>query len=330
VFCRVSSEHNMKVLIALAVLTVVASMPTKDEQWIAFKKEFNKVYRDYGHEAERKAIFEAQLDYVEDHNRKYDEGLSTFYVGINQFSDWTDEEWRAYLTAKAPERQAEEGEIVKVSAPSAHDWRSHNAVTHVKNQGQCGSCWAFAVTGAVEGAWAKAHGHLYDLAEQQLVDCGRGSCNGGWTSGGYDTIMAKGGQDLQTCYPYTARDGYCKFDGSCAPVSITGYRNVAARDENNMRNALYSHSPLAILIDASPNSFRSYRGGVYYDPSCSQWSINHAVLAVGYDVSSSSNSQQYWLVKNSWSTSWGESGYIRMRFGVNQCNLASSVDYPTV
>merc|ERR1712002_1238087 len=247
VFCKVTSEHNMKVLIALAVLTVVASMPTKDEQWIAFKKEFNKVYRGYGHEAERKAIFEAQLDYVEDHNRKYDEGLSTFYVGINQFSDWTDEEWRAYLTAKAPERQAEEGEIVKVSAPSAHDWRSHNAVTAVKNQGQCGSCWAFAVAGAVEGAWAKAHNDLYNLSEQELIDCGRGGCDGGWTSAAYDTIMNEGGIDTESWYPYEARDGSCRYKPEHSVATISGYRDVASMNEPNMVNVLYSHSPLTVL-----------------------------------------------------------------------------------
>ena len=121
-----------------------------------------------------------------------------------------------------------------------------------------------------------------------------------------------------------------RFDASHAVVQITGYRDVASMNEPNMVNSLYSHSPLTILVDASPHSFKSYSGGIYYDPSCSQTSINHAILAVGYDKSSSSNSNQYWIVKNSWATSWGISGYIHMRMGVNQCNMARYVDYPTV
>jgi len=309
----------------------VTATPLKDEPWTSFKKTYNKVYRDYNEEQERRVIFESELAEVEHHNARYAKGLVTYTAGVNQFSDWTMDEWRASLTAKAPERKAGEGVTSKVAASSAHDWRDSNIVTAVKNQGHCGSCWSFAVTGAVEGAWAKAHGDLWSLSEQELIDCGRGGCDGGWTSAAYDTIMAQGGIATETSYPYEARDGTCRYDSNDAVASVRGYEVVSSYyNEDNMKNVLYDTSPLTVLIDASPDSFKRYSGGIYNDPYCPTYSINHAVLAVGYDVSSNDDGSKYWIVKNSWDTTWGEYGYVRMAYGVNQCNIQYNVDYPMV
>merc|ERR1739838_693802 len=155
-----------------------------------------------------------------------------------------------------------------------------------------------AVTGAVEGAWARSTGTLLDLAEQELVDCGDGSCDGGWTSRAYQAI-------------------------------ISSYRDAPSMSASRMADTLYANHPMAVLIYARSKSFQNYHSGVYYDPNCSQSTINHAVLAVGYDRSGSS-SNQYWIVKNSWGSGWGDHGYIKMRYNVNQCNVERYPDYPVV
>jgi C1A family cysteine protease len=317
----------MKACVIFALIAVAAAAPTTE--WENFKKTYNKVYRSYGEELKRKALFQETLEFVNEHNAKYAAGLSTFNTAINERSDWTNEEWASILTAQAPTGVRAVEPMTETSAPDAHDFRDYNMVTGVKDQQRCGSCWAFAVTGAVEGAWARSTGTLYSLSEQELVDCGDGSCDGGWTSRAYETIMAQGGQMLERDYPYTASDDRCKYVNSQAVAHISNYRNAPSMNAPNMANTLYANSPLAVLIDASSKSFQSYSSGVYYDPSCSQSTINHAVLAVGYDMSGSS-SQQYWIVKNSWGTGWGDRGYIKMRSGVNQCNIERYVDYPVV
>lgn len=317
----------MKMFVIFALIAVAAAAPSSE--WENFKKTYSKVYRSYGEELERKALFDETLEFVNEHNAKYAAGLSTFNTAINERSDWTQEEWSSILTAQAPTGVREVEALSSAKAPSSHDFRDYNMVTGVKDQARCGSCWAFAVTGAVEGAWARSSGTLYSLSEQELVDCGDGSCDGGWTSRAYETIMAQGGQMKESDYPYTAKDEYCKYNNGQAVAHISTYRNVASMNAPNMVNTLYANSPLAVLIDASSKSFQSYSSGVYYDPSCSQSTINHAVLAVGYDMSGSS-SQQYWIVKNSWGSGWGDRGYISMRMGVNQCNVERYVDYPVV
>merc|ERR1711981_26870 len=273
---------KMKVFVIFALIAVAASAPA--DEWSNFKKTYNKVYRSYEEEQFRKSVFAETLAFINEHNAKYEQGLYTFDTAINERADWTQEEWNSILTAKVPTERSEEEPIEFASAPQAHDWRDHNMVTRVKDQQRCGSCWAFAVTGAVEGAWAKSTLTLESLSEQELVDCGEGSCDGGWTSRAYDTIVKMGGQMRERDYPYTAQDGWCQYDNNQAVAHISGYRNVAALNAHNMANTLYSSSPLAVLIDASSRSFQNYHSGVYYDPSCSQSTINHAVLAIGYSI----------------------------------------------
>merc|ERR1711862_119467 len=146
-------------------------------------------------------------------------------------------------------------------------------VTPVKNQGQCGSCWAFSATGAMEGMWMNSHSTLYSLSEQQMVDCGQGSCNGGYMDSAWQTV--RNGANTEADYPYEARDGQCRAKSNSFVATHVG------------------------------SSFQHYSGGIFSDPQCQYGQLNHGVLAVGYDHGSN------WIVKNSWGGSWGEGGSIR-------------------
>jgi cathepsin L len=204
--------------------------------------------------------------------------------------------------------------------PGAQDWRAHGAVTPVKNEGGCDASWAFAVTGLVEGDHFIRAGTLLDLSEQDLVDCtdSESGCGGGSPIGALRTLIAKGGLATEAAYPYTARAGTCK--ASAAVATIPGAGRVPPGDEVSLK-AYVAQGPVLALIDASHSSFDFYSGGVYNEPACSTDKPTRAVLIVGYGTRSG---QDYWIVKNSFGTTWGASGYIFMsRNNNNNCGIAS-------
>jgi len=296
----------------LAVVAAHAYTETQyQSQFVQYIEQFDKTY---SHEEffSRFNTFKSWVDTIEAHNA----GNATWKMGINQFSDLTAEEFKTqYLSSLVVPEGDNRADVVVLpdpSAPNDIDWRSKGAVTPVKNQGQCGSCWAFSATGAIEG-WAVAKGgkSLPSLSEQMFVDCtrsvGNQGCNGGWPD---KTIgwAASHGVTTESAYPYTARDGTCK---SFSPLFTFG--GVATGSGETTLGGQLSSTPVSVCVDAS-GGFQSYHSGVFSGPCGSQ--INHAILAVGY-------TSQYWIVKNSWGTSWGSGGYIYMAKGKNLCGIQS-------
>jgi len=212
--------------------------------------------------------------------------------------------------------------------PASIDWTTKGAVTAIKDQGQCGSCWAFSTTGSVEGAWQIAGNKLVSLSEQQLVDCsgsfGNEGCNGGLMDYAFEYIIANKGITTEQGYPYKGVDGTCKKNQKAA-ATIKGYQDVTSGDEDALLDAV-ALGPVSVAIEADQSCFQFYSGGILSDPSCGT-NLDHGVLAVGYGTDSTNTN--YWKVKNSWGKSWGEKGYVRMIRGQNECGISLAASYPT-
>merc|ERR1711860_94110 len=218
--------------------------------------------------------------------------------------------------------EGDEADLSGLETANDIDWTTKGAVTPIKDQAQCGSCWAFSTTGSTESANFISKESLKSLSEQQLVDCsgsyGNQGCNGGLMDNAFKYYLGKGkGAAAEEAYPYTGRDGSCK---SFTPVvEISKYTDVPAKSEDGLKTAV-TQQPVSIAVDA--RKWQSYRGGVF--TGCTGLvQLDHGVLAVGY-------SDSYWKVKNSWGTSWGESGFIRLTMGKNECGLSNAASWPTV
>jgi len=250
-------------------------------------------------------------------------------MGVNQFTDLTTQEFSDLYLGYIPRQNDYARSLNEHVAPENQvladslDWRTKGAVTPIKDQAQCGSCWAFSTTGSVEGANQIKSGQLQSFAEQQLVDCagsaGNQGCNGGLMDDAFEYIIKNGGIGSEASYPYTAKDGKCTKVASVGTVSK--YTDVKKNDETGLMSAV-NIEPVSVAVDAQ--SWSSYRKGVMTG-ACGK-SLDHGVLAVGYGTDGSDN---YWIVKNSWGTSWGEAGYIRLIRDKNECGIAAAASYPT-
>lgn len=310
------------------------------DRWKAFKSTHVKSYQP-GEENDRKLIFKENLLTIMEHNEEAQAGQKSYYLSVNEFTDMTHEEFMRKMTGlMLPRGYLDRHKAMvsfgepkpKVKLPREFTWRAQNIVTPVKNQMQCGSCWGFAATGALEGQWAKASGNLISLSEQNLVDCsssfGNQGCNGGWPNSAFDYIINNGGINEEACYPYTAMEDTCNYDETCNTANMTSYTTIPYGREEELSQLLYTKGPLAICIDAGQPDFQSYAGGVYDNQNCRPDGINHAVLVVGYGTEAGKN---YWLIKNSWGSSWGENGYIKIaKTGKNLCGVATLASQPII
>nr|ASL04981.1 cathepsin l [Nilaparvata lugens] len=314
------------------------------EEWKTFKLEHKKSYGNDLEEKFRMKIFMDNRNKIAKHNAKYEKGLASFKLKINHFGDMLHHEFVStmngfnYTQARLYKKQHAESvptfmSLAHVTVADQVDWRQEGAVTPVKNQGKCGSCWSFSSTGALEGAHFRKTGRLVSLSEQQLIDCsskyGNNGCNGGLMDQAFTYIRDNKGIDKEDTYPYEAADDTCRYRPADKAATDKGYHDITEGDEDALKSAVASMGPVSVAIDASRESFQFYSTGVYYEPECDPQGLDHGVLAVGYGTTE--DGQDYWLVKNSWGTQWGEEGYIKMaRNRDNNCGIASSASYPVV
>jgi len=243
--------------------------------------------------------------------------------GVTQFTDLTDQEFKdQYLMRNLPPLPNVTVWEPKITsaAPTTFDWRKQGGVTNVKNQGQCGSCWAFSATENIESVYKIAGHPIPTLGAQQMVDCDKDcyGCGGGWPYKAFNYVAKAGGQDTESTYPYTGRDGSCKFKTTGIGAKISGYKQVA-RNEQQIQSSLTTVAPFSICVDAS--QWSSYRSGVMKSTQCGH-GIDHCVQLVGYDTTSQPN---YWIVRNSWGTGWGVQGYIYLEMFKDTCGMAEQV-----
>ncbi|KAJ6224287.1 hypothetical protein RDWZM_002832 [Blomia tropicalis] len=216
--------------------------------------------------------------------------------------------------------------------PDTVDWTTKGVVTPIKNQEQCGSCWAFSAVASMEGQHALKTGKLVSLSEQNLVDCSQSEgdygCEGGMMDYAFQYVIDNNGIDTESSYPYKGVDEKCEFKKNYVGATIKSFTNVKSGSESALQTAVANVGPISVTIDASQKSFQFYKSGVYNEPRCTSNFYDHAVTAVGYGTL---NGVAYWKVKNSWGTSWGEKGYILMsRNKNNQCGIAYKASYPNV
>jgi C1A family cysteine protease len=302
-----------KALLILAVLFVsgFASKSLIDEispLWQIWKDRYQKTYAEE-EEVERFAIFARNYERIMKYNAESDSAR----LALNKFADMTNEEF-ASKNSRCAYAETDE-EFIRANTiapqnigalPANVDWRNHGAVTPIKNQGQCGSCWTFSTTGVLEGWHFLKSGKLLSFSEQQIVDCDTGTNQG--CDGGYPYLAveyaAKNGLELESDYPYTAEDGDCKYDKSKTTQVAGGYKFVTADSTDALKTALVAQ-PVSVLIEADQDAFQFYSSGVL-KTGCGA-SLDHAVLAVGY---TKVGVLEAFIVKNSWGTDWGEQGYV--------------------
>merc|ERR1719152_1035476 len=284
-------------------------------------------------------IFKANLNYIAKHNAEADMGVHTFELGMNEFGDMTHSEFKAkYLGFAGVNSSRVRDEVVLPAAnDDSVDWRTKGAVTPVKNQGQCGSCWSFSATGSMEGANFIKNGKLVSLSEQQLVDCSRAEgdkgCFGGLMDNAFEYVIKNKGIDTEADYAYTAQGGTCNAaKEKNHAVTISSYKDVPTNSEDQLKAAV-AQQPVSVAIEADQPSFQFYKKGVF-SGTCGT-NLDHGVLVVGYGSETSGiikkTTQDYWLVKNSWGASWGDQGYIKLAMGIapsGQCGLTSMASYP--
>ncbi|KAL1362238.1 hypothetical protein AAHE18_03G065500 [Arachis hypogaea] len=308
-----------------------------EHHFAAFKRRFGKVYSTLEEHDYRFAVFKANMHRARRHQRMDPSAIH----GVTRFSDMTESEFRKNVLGlrgvRLPSDANKAPILPTADLPSDFDWRDHGAVTPVKNQGSCGSCWSFSATGALEGAHYLATGELVSLSEQQLVDCDHecdpdqpGSCdkgcNGGLMNSAFEYILKSGGIMREEDYPYKGSDrGTCKFNKTMIAASVANF-SVVSLDEDQIAANLVKNGPLAVAINAV--FMQTYIGGVSCPYICSK-RLDHGVLLVGYGSGGYSlirmKEKPYWIIKNSWGENWGENGYYKICRGRNICGVDSLV-----
>ncbi|XP_063147039.1 procathepsin L-like [Candoia aspera] len=322
----------------LALRTFSAAQdPALDQDWNDWKSTHVKVYRQ-GEESFQRDIWERNLRLIREHNREADLGNYTYWLGMNHLGDLTREEFNRKLNGLRPDPAEPWGsnvtwlqESASPEVPKHVDWRPSGYVTPIKDQGNCGSCWAFSATGALEALHFKETRRLVSLSEQNLVDCsweqGNEGCDGGYMNWAFNYVRDNKGINSEHTYPYKAKDGPCRCDPQDRVVRCAGLVNITKHSERALEQAVARTGPVSVGVDAS--EFMFYRSGIFFRKGCGKF-LNHGMLVVGYSsITGNKKIKKYWILKNSWSKTWGESGYMRLaRRAHNHCGVASMASYP--
>jgi len=297
----------------------------EESEFQDFIVKYNKEYTDEEYLI-RLPIFKENLDFIRTQN-----SLNLDWVlGVNHFADLTKEEFRSIYLSNRLTSDNRNGVTLQIvgALPATIDWRTQGAVTPVKNQGNCGSCWAFSASGAVEGAWKIFNGTLPTLSEQELMDCskgfGNGGCNGGEMQFAFQYII-KNGITSEVNYPYTAKNGKCNVKLESYQVAeLSAYVNVTVNNVTALQTAV-AMTPVSVGVEADQTAWQYYKGGILTS-NCGT-KLDHGVLIVGYNMI---NNPTFWIVKNSWGMDWGEQGYIRIavKTGDGLCGINMDASYP--
>jgi len=329
------------IAIAFALLFVCFGSQETDQLFHNFLTKYQKVYtqREF---VRRRAIFEENLVTVTALQKR---GGATQY-GISKFMDLSQDEFKAtYLMPKrvvAARSKVKEAKMVdfnldyNADLPAAFDWRDKKAVTNAKDQGQCGSCWAFSATEAIESQWFLAGNPLISLSPQQIVDCDKGrgdeGCNGGDTPTAYEYVIAAGGMEKESDYPYTGEDDSCSFSASKVAAKIKGWTYITKNmNETEMQYKLFNLGPLSICVDASTWQF--YVGGIIeHFCSSAPEDLDHCVMVTGFADRADwlGRDTPIWNIRNSWGQDWGYDGYLYVQRGYNLCGVADEVTIPLI
>ncbi|CAG9830256.1 unnamed protein product [Diabrotica balteata] len=325
------------VLIFMCVIVTISALSDKQiaQEWIKFKENHNKVYLNIVEEKTRFEHFKTNLYKIHSHNKKYAQGEVSWYMKVNQFADFSQAEFKHRLNLQKSMRPVATNVTYYrfpsgLHAPNAIDWRQQNAVREVKNQGNCGDCWAFSATGSLEGQFALKRNNPVSLSEQQLLDCsssyGNGNCDEGGSMGLAFDYIRDNGIMATDAYPYEGQQSYCRYDSNRIVGKISGQVHVERLNEWALVEAVGTLGPISVGVHAD---FDFYGGGVFDKQGCpnGDGDLNHGMLAVGYG---NENGVDYWIVKNSWGQEWGEQGFIRMRRGINLCGIAIDPLYPVL
>ncbi|CAH1106464.1 unnamed protein product [Psylliodes chrysocephalus] len=319
----------MRVFIVFATALLAVSALPAYEQWTTFKAKHGKSYENIGEEKVRFQIFQQNIQKINAHNALYEAGIKTYRMGVNQFADLTQKEFGALLRVRngPSPKQNLTRHVQSGTAPDSIDWREKNAVTRIQNQGVCGSCWAFSVVGAVEGQNAIKYNNSAALSVEQLVDCDPGGygCSGSIMSHRFQYVIDNG-LNTDEEYPYVGSF----FNVTCKAKSpyVVKVKEAVVVDatESALKDAVGTVGPVSVIILAEP--MQHYKDGIFESDECIVQSgdHDHGILVVGYGTE---NGKKFWILKNSWGTSWGEDGYFRLaRDANNQCGVAYHGSYP--